>query len=118
MTRETKNCLVCGKEFTPCNTCNKNLDEMLQWRRVVCCAEHFSYHLPIISYIRGKISKEEARNDLTQAIELYGEIEFTDNIKFVADEILKVEKKKTKKKEIVVDEIVAEEVVSANEIIE
>ena len=108
-----KKCLVCGKEFKVCKTCLPHVPEELQWRRVVCCSSHFNYHLPIIRYVRDEISKEQARTELLEAIELYGEIEFADNIKPIVDEILKVERKKSKKKEIV-----AEETVSADEIIE
>ena len=99
------NCLVCGKEFEQCHTCNKNIDEMYQWRRVVCCPEHFSYHLPVIQYVRKQITKTEAKAELSKAIEDYGEIEFVDNIKSVVVEILAEEKKpKSKKKTAVVDE--------------
>lgn len=83
-----KNCLVCGKEFKACNTCQKGVDEMFQWRRVVCCPEHFSYHMPIIQYSRGKINKETARKELQSAIDTYGNIEFCDNVKGIVGEIL------------------------------
>ena len=99
------NCLVCGKLFEQCHTCNKNIDEIFQWRRVVCCPEHFSYHLPIIQYVRKQITKIEAKAELSKAIADYGEIEFADNIKSVVAEILAEEKKpKSKKKTAVVDE--------------
>lgn len=84
-----RDCLVCGKSFKVCNTCQKDTDEMFQWRRVVCCPEHFQYHVPIIQYVRGKIDKETAKNDLQLAIEQYGEIDFRDDIKDVVAEILK-----------------------------
>ena len=84
-----RDCLVCGKSFKVCNTCRKDTDEMFQWRRVVCCPEHFQYHVPIIQYVRGKIDKETAKNDLQLAIEQYGEIDFRDDIKDVVAEILK-----------------------------
>lgn len=98
-----RNCLVCGKEFEVCNTCNRNVDEMLQWRRVTCCAEHFQYHLPIIQYIRQTITKDQAKADLQSAIDAYGEIEFSDNIKPVIAEIFadsdKGKKKRSRKNE-------------------
>ena len=83
-----RDCLVCGKSFKVCNTCQKGTDEMFQWRRVVCCPEHFQYHIPIIEYARGKIDKETAKNDLKLAMEQYGNIDFCDNIKGVVAEIL------------------------------
>ena len=114
------NCLVCGKEFEQCHTCNKNVDEMLQWRRVVCCPEHFAFHLPIIQYVRGQISKAEAKAELDKAIKDYGEIDFADNIKSVVAEIMAEEKKpKSKKKTTVVDEPIAESFIgSDNEYVE
>lgn len=85
---ETKQCQVCGKEFSPCNICHKYIPEELQWRRVVCCEEHFNYHLPIIQYVRGKVDKKTAKNQLVDAIEKYGKVKFCDNIKTVTEEIL------------------------------
>ncbi len=85
---ELKNCLVCGKEFKPCSTCSKNIPEELQWRRVVCCPEHFQYHLPIIKYVRKEITKAEAKEMLQNVIDAHGEVKFYDNIKAVAEEIL------------------------------
>lgn len=88
MADQYRDCLVCGKSFKACNTCKKDIDEMLQWRRVVCCPEHFLYHMPIIQYSRGKINKETARNELQSAIDTYGNIEFCDNVKGIVGEIL------------------------------
>lgn len=87
MADQYRDCLVCGKSFKVCNTCRKDVDEMFQWRRVVCCPEHFSYHMPIIQYSRGKIDKETARKELQSAIDTYGNIEFCDNVKGIVDEI-------------------------------
>lgn len=83
-----KNCLVCGKQFVPCNTCLKNVPEEMQWKKVVCCEEHFAYHLPVILYVRNKINKKTAKADLTNAINKYGKIQFTDNIQSIVNEIL------------------------------
>ncbi len=83
-----KSCLVCGKKFKVCNTCMKNIPEELQWRRVVCCPQHFAYHLPVIRYIRNEIDKNEAKSELKNAVEAFGEIEFVDNIKPIVEEIL------------------------------
>ena len=109
MAKATRNCLVCGKAFVPCNSCSNSVAEILQWRRVVCCPEHFAYHLPIIQYVRKQITKAEAKAELDKAIADYGEIEFADNIKSVVAEILAEEKKpKSKKKTAVVDEPIVE----------
>lgn len=105
-----KNCLVCGKEFKACNTCNKNIDEKLQWRRVVCCPEHFAYHMPIISYVNGRMSKEDAKAELEYAIKLYGNIEFCDNIKAVVQEIL-ADKKASKKNNNVKSDVSVSDVI-------
>lgn len=83
-----RHCLVCGKEFKACNTCQQNIPETLQWRRVVCCASHFSYHIPIIMYHNGEYNKERAKIELQNAIDTYGNIEFCDNIKGIVSDIL------------------------------
>ena len=91
-----KNCLVCGKEFEACNSCSDTTAEALQWRRVVCCPEHFFYHEPIILYIRGKMSREEASNALRKAVEKYGEIDFVGAIQPIVTELLAEPKAKQK----------------------
>ena len=83
-----RDCLVCGKSFKVCRTCRKDIDEVYQWRRVVCCPEHFAFHIPIIDYVRGNIDKETAKNDLEKAISQYGEIKFSDDVKSVIAEIM------------------------------
>lgn len=83
-----RNCMVCGKQFKVCNTCLKSMPEELQWRRVVCCIQHFAYHLPIIRYSRKQIGRDEAKAELKSAIEKFGEVEFAKDVKPIADEIL------------------------------
>lgn len=83
-----RHCLVCGKEFKACNTCQQNIPETLQWRRVVCCASHFFYHIPIIMYHNGEYDKERAKIELQNAIDTYGNIEFCDNVKGIVSDIL------------------------------
>ena len=79
--------LVCGKEFKACNTCQQNIPETLQWRRVVCCPAHFAYHIPIIMYHNGEYNKDKARTELQNAIDANGYIEYCDNVKDIVDEI-------------------------------
>ncbi|MCM1167424.1 MAG: hypothetical protein NC401_15565 [Ruminococcus sp.] len=81
-------CMVCGKRFKACGTCHSSAPEELQWRRVVCCPQHFAFHLPIIRYVRKEIGKENARETLENAFRNYGEVEFTNDIRAVVDEIL------------------------------
>lgn len=83
-----RNCMVCGKRFKICNTCLKSMPEELQWRRVVCCAQHFAYHLPIIRYSRKEIGRNEAKAELKSAIAKFGEVEFAADIKSIVNEIL------------------------------
>ncbi len=83
-----KHCLVCGKEFKVCNTCRKDISEILQWRRVVCCPEHFAFHMPIIEYHNGIIDKETAKSELQNAIDTYGNVDFCNNVKGIVKEIL------------------------------
>ena len=103
MSKAIRQCLVCGKDFEVCHTCNKNVDEMLQWRRVVCCAEHFAFHLPIIQYIRHQITKDEAKSEIQSAIDAYGEVKFADDIQPIVAEIMaddnKPKRKRSKKSE-------------------
>ena len=94
-----KNCLVCGKEFEACNSCSDTTAETLQWRRVVCCPEHFFFHEPLILYIRGKMSKEEASNALKKAVDKYGKIEFVDSLQPIVAELLAEPKEKAKPKQ-------------------
>ena len=106
----TKNCLVCGKEFKPCSTCAGTTNDMYNWRKVVCCREHFYYHVPIIDYIRKQVSKADAKRDLTKAIQDFGEIEFADNIKSIAEEILAEEKKPKKLAKVITNtEVVSDD---------
>ena len=83
----TKKCSVCGREFIPCNTCGGE-NELLKWRRVVCCPEHFSFHIILISYIRGITSKEQARQELVQAMERFGAPVLCGQAKTIAEELL------------------------------
>lgn len=87
-----KQCSICKKEFTPCNSCDKLSiffnDIAYQWRKVVCCIDHFYYHLPIINYSRGKIQKNEARKQLLDCIDKYGEVEFNNNVSNIVEDIL------------------------------
>lgn len=88
-------CAVCNNLFEPCERClrlSPIYGEINQWRRVVCCPEHFSYHMPIILYIREKISKDKAKKDLQMVINEYGMIDFNDNVKGIVDEILAEDK--------------------------
>ncbi len=82
-----RNCMVCGKQFKVCNVCHKSVPEELQWRRVVCCPQHFAFHLPIIRYVRKEISKSDARAEIENAVKNYGEIEYAEDIKPVVDDI-------------------------------
>lgn len=82
-----RNCRVCGKRFKVCSVCHKNTPEEFQWRRVVCCPQHFSFHLPVIRYVRKEISKSEARAEIENAVNNYGDVEYAEDIKPVIDEI-------------------------------
>lgn len=81
-----KNCSVCGAEYPACTFCDSQ-NEFLAWRSVVCKVEHMAYHLPIIRYIRGQISKEQAKTELLAAERQYGKIDYANNIKQVVAEI-------------------------------
>ena len=101
-----KNCLVCGKEFKPCNTCVSGANDIYNWKKVTCCREHHDYLLPIIEYQRHEISKNEAKKQLEKAINEYGDITFADNIVGLANEILAEDKKFKKHTKMLNDVIV------------
>ena len=79
-----KECLVCKNTFEPCPTCH----QFGGWRAVVCCPKHYAYHMPIISYSRHTMSKEQAKMELQEAINKYGMIDFNDNVIGIVNEIL------------------------------
>lgn len=97
-----KQCSVCKKMFVPCSSCEKLQvffnDEAYQWRKVVCCPEHFYYHLPIIEYSRGVIDKKTAKERLTETIERTGKIDFNNNVSGIVQEILSESDDKTSSK--------------------
>lgn len=101
----TKNCLVCGKEFKPCNTCISGARDIYNWKKVTCCREHHDYLMPIIEYSRHEISKYEAKKQLEKAINEYGNVTFADNIASLANEIL-AEDKKIKKHTKLLNDVV------------
>lgn len=92
MANTYKICPVCGKEFKVCNTCHGNIPEDKQWHRVVCSFNHFYYHLPIIYYVRGRYTKEQAREKLLEAIKLFGDIELYGEYKVIAEDIFSEDK--------------------------
>lgn len=61
---------------------------MNNWRDVVCCPEHFYFHLPIIGYERRQITKSQAKKELSEAIERFGEPDWNDDIRPVVNKIL------------------------------
>lgn len=87
MSSTYRNCMVCGKEFKVCNTCVNRSAPQIQWRQVVCCREHFAYHMPIIQYVRHIIDKDEAKQELNYAFNEYGYVNFAEEIKPVVSEI-------------------------------
>lgn len=81
-----KDCQVCGTTYEACPYCDSQND-FYAWRSVVCCEEHMAYHIPIISYIRKIITKEQANKDLTLAEKIYGKIEYAPEIRDIVSEI-------------------------------
>lgn len=79
-----KECSVCKNKFKPCQSCDGSV---VQWRRVVCCPEHFYPHMTLVEYRDKKINKETAKKQLENAIEVIGEIDFNDNVKGLVNEI-------------------------------
>lgn len=86
MSKVYKSCQVCGKLYEACPFCDSQND-FYAWRSVVCCEEHMAYHIPIISYIRKIITKEQANKDLTLAEKIHGKIEYAPEIRDIVSEI-------------------------------
>ena len=85
-----KQCSVCNKMFNPCERCIQlsALSSDIQWRRVVCCPQHFEFHMPIINYVRGNISKDDAAEQLIEAMIRYGEPVYNSTVEPIVNEIL------------------------------
>lgn len=120
-----KECQVCGAKYKGCNFCEQQ-NQFLAWRSVVCKPEHFAYHMPIISYIRKQISKEEAKKELLAVEKEYGKIEYSENIKSVVNEIKqgdKIEKSKSvktrgaRRKVALIDEAIADSDSERNDVL-
>lgn len=90
MSKLYKECLVCGKTYEACAFCDSQ-SVFYAWRSVVCSPEHFAYHVPIIGFIRGQISKEQACSELADAERKYGTLDYADDIKDVVKDIKSVE---------------------------
>lgn len=76
--------------FNPCERCIQlsALSSDIQWRRVVCCPQHFEFHMPIINYVRGNISKDDAAEQLIEAMIRYGEPVYNSTVEPIVNEIL------------------------------
>lgn len=98
-----KDCAVCKKQFKPCQSCDGSV---VQWRRVVCCPEHFSPHVTLVAFRDGLIDKQTAKKDMEDIIKRFGEIDFNNNVQALVDKIFAkedntipmVKRKKNKKK--------------------
>ena len=87
-----KDCAVCVNQFKPCQSCDGSV---VQWRRVVCCPEHFYSHMVIVEYRDKAIDKATAKEQLEDVIERFGKVDFNNNIQALVDEILATEADET-----------------------
>lgn len=79
-----KECAVCKNKFKPCQSCDGSV---VQWRRVVCCPEHFNPHMTLIAFRDSVIDEETAKKELEDVIQRIGQIDFNDNVKGLLDKI-------------------------------
>lgn len=92
-------CLLCGEKYPYCGHCSD--DRYDAWRDVACCWSHYVFLRPIIEYKRKTITKSEAKEQISEAEEIYGKVNMISSVKKTYDEINQTEtlsgKKRVKK---------------------
>lgn len=92
-------CIICGKGYHACNSCNE-IKTFTPWRALTDTIEHFQLYMVLQDYIDKKITKAEARKELSN-FDLSEKDTFKDSAKNAINEILntKAVKAKTKVKD-------------------
>ena len=79
------NCIICGKRYKVCRTCDKNRNIYFGWRTICDTAECYQAYIAITGVRDGVMPKEKAKNILEKlAIENY-----TPEVKKQVEEICK-----------------------------
>ncbi len=56
-------CRACGKHYYACDPCDQRLGK--SWRATYCCEEHREAYQVLIAYVRGGMTKAEAKEALS-----------------------------------------------------
>lgn len=102
MAKKVRNCLICGKKYEACHSCEQVIT-YTPWRRVCDTFEHYAVYGIIKGYQAGTLSKADAKNELKLINVSRKECEeFLPDVKALILEILSEEKKasESKKKEV------------------
>lgn len=61
MAKPNWNCIVCGKAYRVCRSCETS--HSYKW--IACCPEHYAIRQIVLAYRDKKISKQEAQRELS-----------------------------------------------------
>lgn len=59
MTKATKRCRICGKEYESCMSAINNRDGVFRWQEVACCPEHGAEYLRRVLEARGELADND-----------------------------------------------------------
>lgn len=94
MNEEYSKCVICGKEYHSCLSC-KEQKELKPWKLVTDSIEHYKIFLVLKDYSNEKITKEDAKEKLSNIN--YNIKELKKNVREDILKILKEEKSKSTK---------------------
>lgn len=97
-------CRACGKQYYACDACDRRLGK--SWRTSYCCEEHRDAYQLLVDYVRGGVTKEEAK----KALEKYNAMNWTESSSYqTICEIFEANVAEEPAKEEVVEEAPVEE---------
>ena len=103
-------CRACGKQYYACDACDRRLGK--SWRTSYCCEEHRDAYQLLVDYVRGGVTKEEAK----KALEKYNAMNWTESSSYqTICEIFEANAAEEPAKEEVVEEAPVEEAPVAEE---
>lgn len=94
--KDNATCLICGKKYHLCITCERTRATWKPWKMIVDNENCYDIYQIINDYMFGKMSKDDAKAKL-EKLNLSELNSFNDNVKTVINEIVD-EKKVTKVK--------------------
>jgi len=103
-------CRACGGHYFACDACDQRLGK--SWRAMYCCEEHRQAYQDMIAYVRGTITKAQAK----EALEKYGAQDWTESTSYpTICEIFEANAAEEPAKEEIVEEAPVEEAPVAEE---